>query len=633
MFDLFRSRDKAVRYLLGALLGLVALSMVITLIPGYGASSAPREQLVAEIGGEPLTVREVQQTIQAVTRNKQVPTEMLQFYLPQIVDQMITERAVAYQAKRMGFQITDQEVGNAIRSMLMQYFPDGNIPEEAYRQFLQRQGQDVAQFERTVRQNLLQLRLQNIALEGALVTPDEVQREFHRKNDKLKVKYIKYTTPSNLRSQVTVTPEDIKAHYESAKAQYTTPEKRSLNILIADEAKVAATMQVPEAQLRAAYNSQLDRFKTPERVKVRHILVKTTEKPKDEVPKLQAKAENLLKQLKGGADFAKLAKENSDDPGSAARGGDLDWVVRGQTVPEFEKAAFSLKKGELSNIVKTEYGFHILQVQDKEEAHTKSFDEVKDQLSADIRRDAVQNKMQQMVEQARAELIKSPQNAKADHVARGEAVPEIGTNSDLETATTGLKVNGVSEPFQAGPNKLAIAEVTQIFPSKPADLAEVQDQIRERLITEKTSRLAEQKTQEALTKMKAVAASGGDLAALAKELGVEVKEADFFTVTTAAEGIGPGSYLADGFTKPVGSFIGPFNISSDAFLAKSVDKQVADNSQLAAQRDAIVLDLKKTKANSRKELFEDGLLAQLIKEGKVKKYNDTITRILASYRS
>ena len=253
--------------------------------------------------------------------------------------------------------------------------------------------------------------------------------------------------------------------------------------------------------------------------------------------------------------------------------------------------------------------------------------------------------MQQLIEQARAELLKSPQNAeaiasrlgltfaKADHVARGESVPEIGSNSELETATAGLKVNGVSEPFQAGPNKLAIAEVTQIFPSKPADLAEVQDQIRERLITEKTTRLAEQKTQEAIAKMKAAAASGGDLAALAKELGTEVKEADFFTVATAAEGIGPGSYLAEGFTKPVGSFIGPFNISQDAFLAKSVDKQVADKSQLAAQRDAIVLDLKKNKANSRKELFEDGLLAQLIKEGKVKKYNDTINRILASYRS
>ena len=373
MFDLFRSRDKAVRYLLGALLGLVALSMVITLIPGYGAVSAPREQLVAEIGGEPLTVREVQQTIQAVTRNRQVPDEMLQFYLPQIIDQMITERAVAYQAKRMGFRITDEEVANAIRSMLTQYFPDGNIPDEAYRQFLQQQGQDVTQFERNIRQNLLQLRLQNIALEGAIVTPDEVEREFHRKNDKVKVQFVKFSPPAEPSLAGDGHARRDPSHYNAAKAQYQTPEKRSLGIVIADEAKIGAAFQVPEAQLRAAYSQQVDRFRTPERVKVRHILIKTAESPKDQIPKLEAKANDILKQLKGGADFAKLAKENSEDPGSAVKGGDLDWIVRGQTVPAFEQAAFSLKPNELSNIVKTEYGFHILQVQEKEAGAHEAF--------------------------------------------------------------------------------------------------------------------------------------------------------------------------------------------------------------------------------------------------------------------
>jgi peptidyl-prolyl cis-trans isomerase D len=315
MFDLFRSRAKAVRYLLGALLGLVALSLVITLIPGYGTPSAPSEQVVAEIGGEALTVREVQSTIQSALRGRQIPPEMLQFYVPQFVDQMITERAVAYQAQRMGFKVTDEELANAIRSMVAQYFP-GEIKQDEYARFLAQQGLSIQEFERNVRQNLLRLRLENIALEGAVVTPDEVEKEYRRKNDKVKLEYIKWTPPADLRSQVTLTDADLRGFYESQKAQFTVPEKRSFHLLIADEAKVGASFQIPEAELRAAYTAQIDKYRTGDRVKIRHILIKTTEKSPAEQAAAETKAKDLLKQIRGGADFAELAKKNSDDPGS-----------------------------------------------------------------------------------------------------------------------------------------------------------------------------------------------------------------------------------------------------------------------------------------------------------------------------
>ena len=140
MFDLFRSRDKAVRYLLGAVLGIVALSMVVTLIPGYGTPSSAPEQVVAEIGKEQLTIRQVQQQLQNLTRNRQIPQEMVQHYVPQLIDQMITERAVAYQAERMGFRITEEDVARAIRSMLTQLFPTGEFDKAVYSRFLAQQG-------------------------------------------------------------------------------------------------------------------------------------------------------------------------------------------------------------------------------------------------------------------------------------------------------------------------------------------------------------------------------------------------------------------------------------------------------------------------------------------------------------
>lgn len=642
MFDLFRSRDKAVRYLIGALLGLVALSLVITLIPGYGAPSGPPEQIVAQIGDESLSVREVQATVQNALRGRKVPNEMVQFYVPQIIDQMITERAVAYQADRMGFRITDEELATAIRSMLVQYFPGGEIKREDYARFLSQQGLSIQEFEKNIRTNLLLLRLQNIALEGALVTPEEIEKEYRRRNDKVKVEFVKYTPPTDLRGQVTITPEEIRNYFNTQRSQFNTTEKRSFDLLIADEAKIGAALQLPESELRAAYNSTLDRYRTPERVRVRHILIKTTDKPAPEVAKAEAKANELLKQIRAGGDFADLAKKNSEDTGSAVKGGDLDWVTRGQTVPNFESSAFSLKPNEISNVIKTEYGFHILQVLEKETARVKPFEEVREQLVTERRREAVFNRMQQAVEQARAELIRNPKAAeqiaakhgltfhRVEKVGKGESVPEVGTSPELESAVLGLRPNEVSQVVQAAQTKLAVAVLTQILPPRPSEFAEVEGQIRERLTAQKSQVLIDEKIKQVTAQLKA--GSGGDLRALAKQTGGELKTSDFFAVEGAAEGIGPATYLAEAFTKPVGSFVGPFTIGSQVFLAKVIEKQSADPGQLAAEREKMLLALKRKRAGERKELFEDGLLTQLLKEGKVKKYTDNIDRVVQGYR-
>jgi peptidyl-prolyl cis-trans isomerase D len=641
MFNLFRTRDKAVRYLLTALLSLVALSMVITLIPGFGSDMGSQsDQIVAQIGSEALTTREVQATVQNAIRGRQVPQEMVQFYVPQVIDQLISERAVAWQAQQMGFRVSDEETAEAIRSMLAQYFP-GEIKREDYQRFLAQQGMTVEQFEHNVRRNLLMLRLQNIALEGAVVTPDEVEREFRRKNDKVKVEYVKYTAPADLASQVTVTPEEIRQAYETQKATLMSPERRSFHMLIADEAKIGAAVQVSEEQLRAAYNSSLDRFRTPERVHVRHILIKTTDMPAADVPKAEAKANDLLKQIKAGGDFAALAKQHSDDPGSKEKGGDLDWVTRGQTVPNFEKAAFTLQPKQVSDVIKTEYGFHILQVLEKEQAKVQPFEAVRDQLAAEIRREAVYNNMQQAVEQARAELIRNPKDAEqiaAKHglayynvqkVRATDSLPEIGTNSDLSGTVFSLRTGEVSQPAQVMPTRLAIAQVTEIQPPRPAELSEVENDLRTQITSRKVQQLTEEKIRQATDTLKN---AGGDLRAAAKQIGSEVKTTDFFTIEGAAEGIGPATALSDAFTKPVGSVIGPVSVGGQVVLAKVVEKQPADMAQLAATRNEVVLQLKRRKAAERKELFEDGLITQLIREGKVKKFPEAINRVVQSYR-
>ncbi|MEO8127135.1 MAG: peptidyl-prolyl cis-trans isomerase [Bryobacteraceae bacterium] len=641
MFDLFRSRDKAVRYLLGGLLGLVALSMVITLIPGIGSTPRAPEQVVAEIGKESLTVREVQTTLQGMMRNKSIPPEMVQLYVPQLVDQMINERALAYQAKRMGFEVTDAETANAIRSVLTQLFPTGEFNKDIYERFLSDQGLTVNEFENNIAKNLLVLKLRNIALEGVVVSPQEVASEYHRRNDKIKLEYVMFD-PAKVKSQVTTTPQEEQEYYSKNKGRFMTNEKRSFDVLTADEAKVAASIELPEAELRKVYDSNKDKYRTPERVNERHILISTMNKPKEEQAKLEAKAADVLKQLRAGGDFAELAKKNSDDPGSAQKGGDLGWVTRGQMVKPFEEASFSLKPKEISGLVKTDYGLHIIQVMQKEEARIKPFDEVKGELAASLKKQTVFDRMQGMVEKARAALTKNPQQA--EQIARennltfqrvvnhgpNESLPEFGTSKEVDTAVAALKVNEVSPVFQIGQDKLAVAVETAITPVRQGEFAEMEPEVKKQLITEKTQKLAQEKTVEYTAKMKA---GGSDLKALAKSLGLEVKSTMPFNRDGAADGIGPASYLEEAFTKPVGATVGPVTVDNKLFFCKVDEVIPADMKEFAAKRDDMLLALKKRKSNERKELFEDGLVTQLVKEGKIKKYPEVIQRLGSSYRS
>ena len=640
MFDLFRSRAKAVRYLLGGLLGIVALSMVVTLIPGYGTPSANQEQVVAEVDNEQITTRQVQALIQNVLRSKRVPQEMIQHYVPQIIDQMITERAIAFQAKRMGFRVSDDDVANAIRSMLPQMLGPGEFNPALYAQYLQQQGLTVNEFEKNIRTNLMLLKLQNLALEGTIVTPQEVEQEYHRKNDKVKVDYVAWT-PKDLRSQVNVTSDEIQTFFNQNKSEFRTPERRSFHLLVADEAKIGASIEASEADLRTAYSQNLDRFRSPESVKVRHILIKTSDKPKEEVAKLEAKANDLLKQLRGGADFAALAKQYSEDPGSKDKGGVYEGVVRGQMVPAFEQAAFGRKPKEIGDLVRTEYGLHILEVLEKQPAKVKPFEEVKAELATERKREAVFTKMQQSIEQARAELAKAPQSAAqiaakyglayadVQNAGKGDPVQEVGVNPELEANLASLRAGEVSPVLQVSPSKLAVAAVTNVQPAKPATLAEVEGQIRELVTNRKLGQLTEQKVRETMDRIKSM--QGTDLSAIAKAIGGEVRSTQLFSSEGAADGIGPASYLREAFEKPAGSVLAPFNLGNQIFVAKVTEKQVADASALAATRDQVLLTLKQKKAQERKELFEDGLLTTLIKEGKVKKNQDTIKRLVTQY--
>lgn len=643
MFDLFRSRERTVRYLLGALLLLVAASLVITLVPGYGTgwASGPDPTVLAEVGDHRITVQEVRRVIQREMKGN-MPEGMASVYIPAVVQQLVGLRASALYAQELGFRVTDEDVVRNLRQILPQLWPGGTFAgKEAYAQFVAQQNMTIPEFEASLRSQILLMRLETLSLEGTIVTPREVEEEFRRRKEAVRLQTL-IVTPASVRPLVKLSDAELAAYFEKNRASYRVPEKRSLLIFALDEEGVGATVQVSEDQLRQAYEQQLERFRMPERAHVRHILIKTVDRPASEVPALQKKAEDLLAKLKGGADFAEVAKKNSEDPGSAEKGGDLGWITRGQTVPEFEKAAFSLNLKELSGLIKTEYGFHIIQVLEREPARVRPLAEVRAELAAEVKRAQVFDKMQRAADQIRVALVRSREEAekiarengvtvvRSENAGPGDPIQEIGINEQFNNAIQGLPVNGVTPVVQVSPSRLVVAQITAITPARQAELNEVLSQVRANASAEKASELAKKISAELEAR---VNAGVKDLAQLGREFGLEVKTSDFVTRDMSVEGLGPAELLEDAFRAEPGAFLGPIKTGGATVCLKVLEKRPADMTELASQRASILEELKSQRARARSELFRAGIVEELTRRKKIRIYEENVKRLVAAYSS
>lgn len=639
MFDLFRSRDKAVRITLSVLLGLVALSMVTYLIPtsGTDTGSTADRTVVASIGREEITSQEVTKVIQNMTRSRQLPSELLSIYVPQIVQQMITDRAMAYEADRLGIRVTSDETENAILDTLpAELVKGGKVDSVTLNAMLQQQGVTMADLKGDTSRQLIVSRLRQIVGEGVVVSPREIADEFHRKNDKVRVEYA-MLPPARFQAEAEPTDAEIKSYYDAHKASFQTPEKRSLAIILLDPAKLNITPPA-DAELRKDYTANQDKFRTPERVQARHILIKS-DASNDAA--MKTKAEGVLKQIQAGGDFAKLAKDNSQDPGSAAQGGELGWVVKGQTVPEFEKSAFSLQPGQTSGLVKTTYGYHILQVEKHEQAHVQPFEEVKAQLADESTKRAQSVEMQKLADRAVAELRKDPLHPekaaealgttviRAENVQAGDPIPGIGVSKEISDAVAPLRKGEMTAgPVVLQGNKVVVASVTDYQPAHQASLEEARTDVRNKASQDKLQTILNQKAADLLAKARAL---NGDLERAGKEMGIEVKTSPDVNRQGAIESVGSATALPEAFTKPVGTLFGPVAVPGGRVVAKIVAKIPADLGELPAQTAAIRDDLRQQKTRDRSTMFEVGLKKRLEEQGKLKVHQDVITRLVQSY--
>src|SRR6516165_3931581 len=409
MAGVLDSRKTGVRVILGVVVGLLGITMLTYLVPqGPGTDANDSSDTVAKIGDQTVSLAEVRQQLSEIERRNQVPKPLEGLYARQILNQLVYSKEIEYEAKRLGIKVTNEEIADRVKQYLPTAFNGDNpVGMDQYTQQVQQRFQmTVPVFENLVRQGLLEEKFRRLVTDGVSVGPEELLEQYRYQNEKVRLNYA-FIKPEDLESKIALDESAIRAAYEKNKARYSVPEKRVVEYGLVDLAKLRQSVQISDDDLKLKYQQDIQQYQVPNRVHAEHILFMTVGKTDAEVDEIKNKAEDVLKQARKGGKLDELARKYSEDPGSKDKGGDLGWLVQGQTVPEFEKAAFSLPPGTISDLVKTQYGFHIIKVLEKETAHTKSFDEVKDSIRGPLLNNMAEDQENKIADQINAAVRKS----------------------------------------------------------------------------------------------------------------------------------------------------------------------------------------------------------------------------------
>ena len=587
-------------------LALVILTFAFFFVPNNGATTAgvSPDQVLADVNGEPITVAQFQRRYSAQLQayrqayGGQISEQMLrQLGIDQqILQSLVDEQAVAVEARRQNLRVSDVEVRQRILSLPGLMENGVFIGEARYRQLLSNQNPPLStrEFEDQLRSAILQEKLRT-SVTGWMSVPDaDVAAEFKRRNEKVKLELV-HLTADGFRNQVAVTAADIQARFDANKETYRIGEKRKVRYALVEVDKVRERVQVPPADIQAFYDQNKAQYSTEGRVRASHILLKT--EGKDEAA-VRAKAEDLLKQARGGADFAALAKANSEDEGSAVNGGDLNYFGRGQMVPEFEQAAFSLKSGDISDLVKTTFGFHIIKVVDSQPETTRPLADVTPEIVEQLK---WQKAQQQAEQDAKAMEATIKTAADLDRVAkergvavvesplflRDEPIGELGASPDLASRAFSMK-DGEVTPALRVTRGWVFATPAGKQDSYLPQLSEVAERVRDDAVRDKAAELVKTRGAAIADELKKAA----DFTAAAKKAGFEAKASELVARGAALPDIGVNPVVeAAVFGLPVGGVAGPVATPNGQVIARVAERADVTEAQIAEGRDGLRQEL------------------------------------------
>jgi len=631
MAGVFGNEKTGKRVLFGVVIAFIALSMLLYLVPQGTNTTEGSTDVLAKVGDQTVTMGEVRQQLDEIRRRNPIPKPLEGLYARNILNQLVFQKEIEFEAKKLGIAVSDQERADRIKQYVPTAFNgDTFVGMDAYAREVQSRFQlTVPVFEDLVKQGLVEEKFRKLITDGISASPTEIQQEFKSQNEKVKLDYV-LIKPEDLESKINPSDSDIKAYYEQNKAKFQIPEKRVIRYALLDLTQLRQNTVVTDDELKAVYQQNIQQFQVPNRVHAEHILLMTVGGKTDaEVAEIKKKAEDILAQAKKkGANFEDLAKKYSEDPGSKAKGGDLGWVLQGQTVPEFEKAAFSLNKGEISDLIKTQYGFHIIKVLDKETAHTKTFDEVKDTLRPNYLLNKVDQEASKTADQISADIRQS-NKATLDQLAQkyhltiaethpvgpGEPVLELGNGQEVKDEIFHLRQGDLSLPLRTDRGYVVLS-LRQSLPAHQGTLDEVRDKVVAALKQQKSSELAQSKANELEKRLKA----GEKFAATAKAIGLDPKTSDLFARNGSIANLGSGKQLGPAFSLKVGQVGPPLNLGSNWAVYQVVEHQNANPADFEKQKKEITDTLLKQKRELAFSAFQTSLNDRLKQEGKLKLY-------------
>jgi peptidyl-prolyl cis-trans isomerase D len=570
---------------------------------------------------------QVQQVAQRMQQQNHYPDFVLPF-LMQRAGQALVERAVLVQeAGRMGLNVADSDVQNELMHgpFAPVLFPGGKfIGEDRYDDFVQNNfNMSRSDFERQLKEEILINRLEAFITGGLTVPNSAVRADYLKQATKVKFQYA-VLSDAELRKQITPTDADLKKFFQQNAARYRAaiPETRKVQYVAFSLNQVpGGPPQVSGADVQQYYNEHHQQFQVPEEVKVRHILIKVAKNANAQtVAAAKAKAEDILKQLKAGGNFAELANKYSDDPGSKTQGGELGFIEHGATVPEFDQAAFSLQPGQLSSVIRTQFGFHILQVEEKQPAHLKPIDDVHDLIlanltqqaqakaaqnyAAKLQAQAAQVGLQKMAEQNHLQVVTT------DPLQQSGVVPGLADGTQLLKGAFATKPDAAPESASTGEG-YAVYKVLNVVPAHAPTFDAYKAHILEDFRDQQIASLLHSRTQQL-----AIKAHEEGLDKAAKEVGATVLTSDLVDGTGQVPQLGDmATQGAVAFTLQPGQISGPVYTQRAGVVLKLLDKQAPTEALIQQNMDSTRDKLVQQRRETAFAVFASSLEQHFIQRG------------------
>ena len=607
------------RWLYG-FLWLVILAFIVLYVPAFqGADAGSPGEVIATVGGLPITVGEFQKrhyrTRQFYERLYQGRLDAAAFRRlgleEQTFDTLVMDRLVALEAKRLGLAVSDDALARALATS-PDYQENGRfLGGEEIRRRLELQGVTVREFEQDLRRRLLREGLEGLLTDGVPVSDAEAEREFRRRTEQVKLEYV-LVDAGRFRAESAPGEAEVKARFESRRESYRIPERRVISYVLLDTETLKPRVTVTDRDLEAYYREHREEFKQEAEACAAHILVKVRPSPQEPEGHTEEQArgiaQGLLERLKGGADFAALAKKSSEDPGSAPNGGDLGCFPRGRMVPAFDEAVFGMQAGQLSDLVQSNFGFHIIKLNSIREEQVPALAQVKER----IRQIASAKKVEALGDQkagalaaalARGKRLEEAAREegltvqKSPPLARGETRPPLNSPTLVARAFE-MKAGDVEKQGFPLPQGAAFIALAGVQPSRLPELGEVQERIKSDLTEEKALAKARALAEEVRTR-----AEKRGLDKAAASAGLVRKETASLTGRGASFGdLGTGAALEEAaFSLPEKTLSEPVRTGGGYALLRVLERKPFDPAAFAAQKPQIMAGLRRQK---RSELFQ-----------------------------